>query len=118
MNNVRWIVIVSALLLAAMVGVVAYNTGVAHGVEQSAKIVAPPAGAYPHVYYGWPRPWGFGYFFAPLFFIFFWFVIIRGLFWRGGSHRGACGPRASLDEWHRRAHERMGNEPSGGATAG
>lgn len=31
MNNVRWIAIVSALLLAAMVGVVAYDARVAQG---------------------------------------------------------------------------------------
>jgi hypothetical protein len=120
MNNVgRWAVIVGALVLAAMVGGIAYNAGVAQGIAQSGKIVAGPAGPYPYPYpYYWYRPWGGGFFFAPLFFIAFWLLVIRGLFWRGGWHRGGCGPGGRLDEWHRRAHERMGNEPEGGATAG
>ena len=111
MNNTqRWVVILGALLLAAVVGAMAYNAGIARGIEQSGKIVVAPAGAtapyYP--YYGWYRPWGFG-FFGPICFIFFWFLILRGLFWRGGWHRRAyCGGDPS--EWHRREHEQMRNE--------
>jgi hypothetical protein len=101
MRNIRWIAIVAALVFAAVVGGIAYNAGVAHGLEQSGKIVvaapgAVPAAPYPYAYYGWHRPWGFGFFFAPFFFIAFWFLIARVLFFggRGWHHRrGHCGYR-------------------------
>ncbi|MEA2561746.1 MAG: hypothetical protein QOH06_3250 [Acidobacteriota bacterium] len=108
-NNYRWIAIVAALLLAAMVGFAAYQAGVERGIEQSGRIVAPPSGAnpypYPYPYYGWHRPWGFGFFIFPLFFL-FWFLVVRGLFWRRAGYGGGCGPRGRFDEWHRQAHER------------
>ena len=43
-NTYRWIALVGALLLALAVGFTAYQAGVAHGIEQSGKIVAPPSG--------------------------------------------------------------------------
>ena len=113
-NTHRWIAIVGALLLAAMVGFWAYQAGVAHGIEQSGKIVVPPSGPspYPYPYYGWHRPWGFG-FFAPLVFLAFWFLLVRGLFWR----RAWYGGRGRFDEWHRQAHEReAGQHPTGAAS--
>jgi hypothetical protein len=99
-------------------------------------VVPPPHpyGYYGHYgYYGW-HPWGFGFGLGPLFFILVWFVILRALFWRrvfwGGGPWGryAYGRRGwgsgrgcydhepydrsrGFDEWHRRAHERMRNEP-------
>lgn len=91
-NQKRWAVAVGALLLAAIVGAIAYNIGVNVGSDGD---------AYPH--YGWHRPWGFGFFFVPLFFILFWFVFARALFGRRGCYDGR------LDDWHRRAHERMWN---------
>jgi len=123
MNNVnRWPVLVALLLLVAAAGFFAYNAGVSHGLEQSGKLAAPAAGPYPYPYpypyFGWHRPWGFGFFLFPLFFFGFWFVAVRGLFWRRGfgPHRGGCGPEGRLDEWHRRAHERL-NDPLPGAPA-
>lgn len=114
MNGYRWIPAVAALVLAAIVGVMAYNAGVAHGIAQSGKIVMPPGGPYP--YYGW-HPWGPGFFFAPFLFIIFGVVMLRALFgagrWRHARH---CGYHA-LDEWHRQAHERMWNDPSSPAGA-
>src|SRR6266498_3771686 len=114
MNNAqRWAVILGALLLAAVVGGMAYNAGIAHGIEQSAKIVAAPAGApapyYPYPY-GWYRPWGFGFFFGPFFFIIFCLMIFRAIFWSSAWHRrgGYCG--GGFSEWHRREHEQMSNE--------
>jgi hypothetical protein len=105
MNKVnRWAVLAGVILLALVVGGIAYNIGVTQGIEQSGKVVTAPGGPYPH--HGWHRPWGFGFFFFPLFFIAFWFLIARGLFWRGG-----CGYGSRLDEWHRGAHERMTKEP-------
>ena len=108
MNNTqRWVVILAALLLAAVVGGMAYNAGIARGIEQSGKIVVAAPGVAPapyYPYYGWYRPWGFGFFFGPLFFFAFWVLIFRGLFWRGGWHRrGVC-----------REHEPMRSEgPTG-----
>jgi hypothetical protein len=127
-----WPIMIVALLFAAGVGFWAYQAGVAQGVEQSAKIIVPPAAAsapypvpypYPYPYYGWHRPWGPGFFFGPLFFLAFWFFVVRGLFWRrryfyGGGHGGGCDPRSRLDEWHRQAHARDGGvPPAGGVSA-
>ena len=109
MNNIRWIPIVAAVLLAVVVGGIAYNAGIASGIEQAGTSVAAPGGPYP--YMGWHRAWGFPFFFGPVFFIVLWFVILRGLFWRGHGWSRRCG--GGLDEWHRRAHERMWNDPSG-----
>jgi hypothetical protein len=84
------------------IAVIAYNMGVSHGLA----IGVPAAGGQYH-------PWGFGFFpFAPFLFIFFWFFLLRGLFW-GGFHRrrwyypGPYDVPLSFDEWHRRAHDRM-----------
>ncbi|HKO57366.1 MAG TPA: hypothetical protein VJ276_15935 [Thermoanaerobaculia bacterium] len=98
-GSYRWAV-VAALVLAAVVGGIAYNAGVAHGIEQSGKIVVaapPPPGAYPYPYpyYGWHHHWGFGFFFVPFFFLVFGLIFLRGLFWRG-----RCGRH-----WHQRMHE-------------
>ena len=94
MHSYRWLPIVAAIVLAAVVGGIAYNAGVAHGIQQSGKVLVPAApGPYPYPYpyaYGW-HPWGFGFFFVPLFFILFWFVILRGLFWHRRWHHGRCG---------------------------
>ena len=112
-NSIRWTVIIGALLLAVAVGFGAWQAGVAHGIEQSGKIVAAPSAPsgpapYPYPYYGWHRPWGFGFFFVPLFFFAFWFLVVRGLFWRRGGYGcyGPGGPRGRFEEWHRQAHER------------
>jgi hypothetical protein len=108
-NNFRWIPFVAAILLAVLVGAVAYNAGLAHGITQSGKIVvapgSPAAVPYPYAYpyYGW-HAWG-GFFYLPFFFIFMVFGLIRMLCWRGGMYRGRCGYR-DLDEWHKQAHER------------
>jgi len=105
MNNNRWIPIVAAIVLSLVIGAVAYNAGVAHGIAQSGKIVAAPY-PYAYPYPGW-HPWGFPFFFAPFFFVVFGIVILRALFWRGAwHHHGRCGSR-NLDEWHKQAHERM-----------
>ena len=113
-STYRWIALAGALLLAVAVGFWAYQAGVANGIEQSGKIVIPPSGGpypYPYPYYGWHRPWGFGFFFVPLFFV-FWFLVVRGLFWRRAWYGGGCGPRGRFDEWHRQAHARdAGEEP-------
>jgi hypothetical protein len=118
-NTQRWIALVSALLLAAVVGFWAYQAGVAHGIEQSGKIVVAPAGGSspypypyppPYPYYRW-HPWGFGFFFVPLFFV-FWIAVLRSLFWRRRVwYGGGCGARGAFDEWHRQAHARDAGVP-------
>jgi hypothetical protein len=107
---------------AAAIGIGAYNAGVAQGIAESGRaIAAPPAGT-PYVYV-WPRPWGFGFFpffpIFPIFFLVFFFVVVRGLLWRGpwrgGWGRGYDGVPPAFEEWHRRAH---GEQPTSTPTAG
>jgi hypothetical protein len=102
MNRYRWIPIVAALVLAAVVGGIAYNAGLAHGIQQSGKIVMPAPGAYPYPYpypYMW-HPWGFGFPFAPFFFILFFILVFRCLFWRGRWHHAHCGYRPPSGDDH------------------
>jgi hypothetical protein len=114
----RWVVILAVAIIATLVGVLAYNAGVARGVAQAGQAVGGP-GAFPP--YGWYRPWGFGFFFPFLFFG-LWFLALRGLFWGGGWRRHRCygGGYSDLppafDEWHRRAHERMTGTPAASPT--
>jgi predicted nucleic acid-binding protein len=130
-NGLRFAWIAVTLLLVAAAGFFAYDAGTAHGIAVSAKlpaaVAAPGAAPYPYPYaypyWGWHRPWGFGFFVVPLFFLAFWVLIVRGLFWRRGfgspRGRGGCGPDGPggrLDEWHRRAHERW-HEPRAEAPA-
>jgi len=111
-NRIGLKLLFAALLVAAALGagMYGYNVGVAHGIAQGAAASGAAPGA-PAVFY--PRPWGFGFGFfpfAPLFFIVFWILILRGLFWRGprwGGYGYACGRGGvppAFDEWHRRAH--------------
>ena len=80
-----------------------------HGIAESGRVLAAPGNGVPLVAV-WPRPWGFGFGFFPffpLFFVLFWVLVLRGLFWqrarwgRGYGHHEV--PRM-FDEWHRRAH--------------
>ena len=96
-------------LLAVGVGY-AYNLGVARGVAESGKLLASPGADVPLALSA--RPWGLGFGFFPifpLFFILFWFVVLRGLFWRGAWYGRGCGFQnapPAFDEWHRQAHAR------------
>ena len=115
MEGSRLMMVIAALVLAALVGAMAYNAGVSHGIAQSGKMpaisapVAAPVGVpYPYPYYwGW-HPWGFG-FFVPFFFLFLIFGVLRAMFWRARWHAyGGCrGYQERFDEWHRQSHERM-----------
>ena len=99
------VAIVGALAAAGFYG---YNLGVARSIAESPAAVAAPAAGAPIVVYTRPYGFGFGFFpFFPLLFIFFWFFILRGLFWRGAWYRRGCGYAGvppAFDEWHRRAH--------------
>ena len=110
----RWVGVALALLVAAGIGALAYQAGVQHGVALQlpaggAATAAPPPFAY-YPYYGWYHPWGFG-FAGPFLFILLWVGLARAMFWRRrrcySMHDGPWG----LDDWHRRAHDRMRNEP-------
>ena len=89
--NQRWLLLIAAIAIAAIVGFGAFSAGVQHGLMQSGKIVAP-AGPYPYPYRYYWHPWEF---FFPFFGILLFFLILRVLFWRGrGWHRYSygCGP--------------------------
>lgn len=117
---------IAALVLAAGAAIAmgAYNAGVAHGIAAGGRAIAavPPNAPYAPYAYGWPRPWGFGFFpVFPLFFFMLFFIVIRGLFWRGPwggwGPRGGGGVPPAFDEWHRRAHaEHPAPPPAAGAT--
>ena len=76
-HRFRWSIIVGALLLAAAVGVIAYNAGFAQGMEETGKIL-----------YVGHRPWGFGFLFFPLFFVGLMLLAFRGF--RGHHRHYAC----------------------------
>jgi hypothetical protein len=103
-----WMLAAGTVVLALAAGAVAYNMGVSHGLAQGsvAQGGAPP--------YGWGyRPFGFGF---PLFFLLFWVLLFRGLFWgapwrRRWYYGGPPDMPGTFDDWHRRAHERMKEPP-------
>jgi len=108
-HRYQWLIGLFVIAMLAIVGVYAYNMGVAQGLAESGRLVGAPGAGVPVVLW---RPWGFGFFpFFPLLFILFWFVALRGLFWRGAGDGRACGYRGvppAFDEWHRRAHAQQG----------
>src|SRR2546428_2739495 len=76
----RGIGIIVTLVIAAIVGVGAYQLGVAQGLATTGTAVAP---------YGYYHPFffgGFGVLFPPLF-IFLIFFLLRGAFLGGGGRR-------------------------------
>ena len=107
------------LIVAAVgAGVYVYNLGVAQGLADSGKLVAPVPGGVPYPYYGGPflfRPLGFGFGFLgcvfPLLFLLLFFGMLRGIVWRGrwalGGHHGHWdkGAPPMFEEWHRKMHE-------------
>jgi hypothetical protein len=112
--------ILIGLVLIATIAVIAtsvYQAGVARGLAEGANIPQPQTGTVPPPYYwgpyGYHAPFGFGFFgfLFPLLFIFLIFALLRSAFWAGrwgghGSWRADIPSR--FEEWHRRAHESMG----------
>jgi hypothetical protein len=98
--------IVVTLVIAAIVGVGAYQLGLTQGLDATGTAVGP-AVYYPH-FYG-----GFGFLF-PLLFILFILVLLRGAFGGWGRHYGGGwpgmkpgdyrSPRERLEELHREMH--------------
>ena len=110
------LLLAAVLLMAALgaVGSYTYQLGIAHGIAESGRI-ATSNGA-PVVLAYWPRPWGFGFGFFPifplLFFLVFWLFAARAIFWRrhwhqGGGRWGSRGVPPVFEEWHRRMHEQQ-----------
>jgi len=101
----RGLGIIVTLVIAAIVGVGAYQLGVAQGLANTGTAVAP-AYYYHPFFFG-----GFGFLF-PLLFIFFIFFLLRGAFWGGWGRRYGGGwghgyyqgPRERLEELHREMH--------------
>jgi len=109
--------LIVTLVIAAIVGIGAYQLGVAQGLAGAggATAVAPAAYYYHPFFFG-----GFGFLF-PLLFIFLIFFLIRGAFWGGWGRRyggwgryGYGDPRDRLEEWHKQMHGETPRE--GGST--
>ncbi len=108
----RGIGIILTLVIAAIVGVGAYQLGVSQGLAATGTAVAPAVYYYHPFFFG-----GFGFLF-PLLFIFLIFALVRGAFSRGrgwgyGAGWGGPGqyqsPRERLEALHKELH---GEKPS------
>jgi hypothetical protein len=100
----RGIGIVVTLVIAAIVGVFAYQLGVSQGLATTGTAVVPALYYHPF-FFG-----GFGFLF-PLLFLFLIFALIRGAFWGWGGRRYGGGwggsyqsPRERLEELHKELH--------------
>ena len=113
------LVLVFVIAVGAIgLGSYAYNAGLAQGLAQSGKLVAPDGATVPYyspmVYH--PFNFGFGGFLFSCLFIFLIFGLVRAIFfrrhwgWRGqrGPWNGDFPPMAA--EWHRKMHENKSNE--------
>ena len=111
----RGIGIIVTLVIAAIVGVGAYQLGVTQGLATTGTAVAPAIYYHPF-FFG-----GFGFLF-PLLFLFLIFFLIRGAFWGGWGRRYGGGygggywgdPRSRLEDWHKEMH---GEKPRDGGSA-
>ena len=132
----RWALAALAVVVAVMIGTMAYQAGVSQGIAlQPAPAVAAPAapgGAqaapapapYPYYPYRYYRrgPFGFFGFIGPLFGLIFFIFVMRTIFWglfgcgwrrRWWYHDRYYDPDdgpSRFDDWHRRAHDRMRDE--------
>jgi hypothetical protein len=103
-NRIWFWIALGVLAMATIAGVstYSYNVGFAQGLAGNGRAIGVAA-----------RPWGFGLGFPlfPFFLIFFWFLALRGLFWRGPWGRRGWhyydGVPPAFEEWHRRAHARQ-----------
>jgi hypothetical protein len=107
--------LIVTLLIAGIVGVGAYQLGVAQGLATTGTT----PGAVAPVYYYHPFFFGgFGFLF-PLLFIFLIFALIRGAFWGGrryyGGGWGGYGQRERIEELHRELHGQTARD--GGASS-
>jgi hypothetical protein len=103
--------VLAAALFAVAIAIMAYNIGVSDGAVAGGA----PAAAVERVRWGW-HGGGVVWLF---FFAIFWAFLFRGGCWRGrywyGPYAPYWGPPRrpgaiddpDMDDWHRRAHERM-----------
>ncbi len=106
--------IIVTLVIAAIVGVGAYQLGIAQGLANTGTAVAPAVYYYHPFFFG-----GFGFLF-PLLFIFLIFALIRGAFGGWGRHYGGGwgkgyyqSPRERLEALHKELH---GEKPTDSGT--
>ena len=125
----RWLAVLLTFAVIALVGLFAYNFGVAQGAAQGGAVVTAPAapGSAVAPVFVYPRHWGWGWGFGfsplfALFWIFLFFALLRRLWWGPRWYR-RCGyyghpyydryyERPDLDEWHRRAHGQQPPPPT------
>jgi hypothetical protein len=88
-----WAAITAAI--AAGVGALAYNAGLAANVAAHGGVV------YPYPYEG---GFGFGWIVPLFFFILLFSFLFRGRRWGGGHRGGYGGWDQRLQDWHRQAH--------------
>ena len=93
-----WALVTAAI--AAAVGAIAYNAGLAANVATHGGVVAP----YPYYGYGWGWGFGFGWIIPFLFFILLLSFIFRRRHWYGGHPGRYGGWEDRLQDWHRQAH--------------
>jgi hypothetical protein len=109
--------LIFTLVVAAIVGVGAYNLGVAQGIATTGTAVAAPAVYYHPFFFG-----GFGFLF-PLLFFFLFLFLLRGAFWGGWGRRyggpahGWEDPRSRLEDWHKQAHGEAPRPDGGSSTS-
>jgi hypothetical protein len=110
-----WATVLAVILLSFGAGTIAYNVGLSHGIAQGMAAQGTPVPPYA---YGWYRPWGFGFGFPLLFFVFVWFAVLRGLWWGGPwrHHRYYAGwhgvaPPPCYGATGSRGHQPMREEP-------
>ena len=95
--------LILAIVIAAVIGVLAYNIGFDRGLAQA-------GGASDMVRYvggPWFGFFPFGLILFPLF-LFGIFALLGGAFWRLAGGRGYSGPgpwQGRFEDWHRRQHE-------------
>lgn len=93
-----WLWGLTTLLIATVVGGLAYWAGVATHVAMVAEPNGAPDYFYPHFF-------GFGFIFPLLFILLILFIVFRPRRWYGGWGHGRGGHlEQRLEEWHKRAH--------------
>ena len=111
MNRSSWAFVLASALFGVAVAIIAYNLGVSDG-----RVIGPaPVAAVQRAQWGWHG----GGFITFLFLVAVWGFLWRGGCWRRHYWYGPYGPYwgpprqpgptddPGMDEWHRRAHDRM-----------
>ena len=131
-----WVKVLALVLIALLIGGVAYSIGLSAGQSQAVVPATTGTGTVVVPVQAWGWGWGWGFPFFPLFGILFFFLLIGLLFrafrprpwgWNGGyGPRGGYGPggqwtpgdvpqqfQPMLENWHRQAHGQAPTSSSG-----